>query len=62
MGIFHILNIAEECKKILLLLLRRFDNKQYQPILDARGCIFSHVRPFYEQAVSDLDRSMHRSL
>jgi hypothetical protein len=19
------------------------------------GCIFSHVRPFYEQAVSDLD-------
>ncbi len=27
-----------------------------------RGSIFSHVRPFYEQAVSDLDRSMHRSL
>ncbi len=26
------------------------------------GCIFSHVRPFYERAVSDLDRSMHRSL
>jgi hypothetical protein len=27
-----------------------------------RGRIFSHVRPFYEQAVSDLDpqRSMHR--
>ncbi len=26
------------------------------------GCIFSHVRPFYEQAVSDLDpkRLMHR--
>ncbi len=24
--------------------------------------IFSCVRPFYEQAVSDLDRSMHRSL
>ncbi len=24
--------------------------------------IFSRVRPFYEQAVSDLDRSMHRSL
>jgi hypothetical protein len=20
-----------------------------------RGCIFSHVRPFYEQSVSDLD-------
>jgi hypothetical protein len=29
---------------------------------EARGCIFSHVRPFYEQAVSDPDRSMHRSL
>ncbi len=27
-----------------------------------RGHIFSRVRPFYEQAVSDLDRSMHRSL
>ncbi len=24
--------------------------------------IFSHVRPFYEWAMSDLDRSMHRSL
>jgi hypothetical protein len=22
----------------------------------ARGCIFSHVRPFYERAVSDLDQ------
>jgi hypothetical protein len=28
----------------------------------SRGRIFSHVRPFYERAVSDLDRSMHRSL
>jgi hypothetical protein len=27
-----------------------------------RGRIFSHVRPFYEWAVSDLDRYMHRSL
>jgi hypothetical protein len=26
------------------------------------GRIFSHVWPFYEWAVSDLDRSMHRSL
>ncbi len=26
-----------------------------------RGCIFSHVRPSYERAVSDLDRSIHRS-
>ncbi len=28
----------------------------------ARGRNFSHVRPFDERAVSDLDRSMHRSL
>jgi hypothetical protein len=26
------------------------------------GSIFSHVRPSYEQAVSDLNRSMHISL
>jgi hypothetical protein len=26
-----------------------------------RGHIVSGVRPFYKQAVSDLDRSMHRS-
>ncbi len=26
------------------------------------GGIFSHVQPFYEWAVSNLDRSMHRSL
>ncbi len=29
---------------------------------ECRGRIFSHVRPFYEQGVSDLDRSMHISL
>ncbi len=28
----------------------------------SRGHIYSRVRPFYEPAVSDLDRSMHRSL
>ncbi len=28
----------------------------------SRGCILSHVRPFYERAVSNLDRSMHRSV
>jgi hypothetical protein len=28
----------------------------------SRGCIFSCVRPLYELAVSDLDKSMHRSL
>ncbi len=27
-----------------------------------RGRIFSHVQPFYERAVSDRDRSMHRAL
>ncbi len=27
-----------------------------------RGHIFSCVRPFYERVVSDLDKSMHRSL
>ncbi len=27
-----------------------------------KGHIFSHVRPSYEQAVSDLDRSMHTSV
>jgi hypothetical protein len=32
------------------------------PVSVARGRIFSRVQPFYEQAVSDLDRSMHRSL
>jgi hypothetical protein len=29
---------------------------------DLRGRIFSHVRPFYELAVSNLDRPMHGSL
>ncbi len=31
-------------------------------ILAALGHILSCVRPFYERAVSDLERSMHRSL
>ena len=26
------------------------------------GCIFSHVQTFYERAMGNLDRSMHRSL
>jgi hypothetical protein len=30
--------------------------------VNAWGRIFSHVRPFYEQAVSDLDRYRHGSL
>ena len=33
-----------------------------QSLKSISGHIFGHVRPFYEQAVSDLDRSMHRSL
>jgi hypothetical protein len=28
----------------------------------SRGCIFCHVRLFYEWSVSEQDRSMHRSL
>ncbi len=31
-------------------------------IKEYRGHIFSHVRPFYERAESNLDRSTHRSL
>ncbi len=34
----------------------------YELCLKYRGRIFSHVQPFYELAVSNLDRSMHRSL
>jgi hypothetical protein len=29
---------------------------------ESRGHIFSRVWPFYERAMSDLDKSMHRSL
>jgi hypothetical protein len=40
---------------------------QAQPVMEAldemtRGHIFSRVRPSYERAVSNLDRSMHISL
>ncbi len=31
-------------------------------VQETRGRIFSRVWPFYEQAVSDLDKYMHRSL
>ncbi len=34
----------------------------YMKRLVSRGHIFSHVRPFHERAVSNLDKSMHRSL
>ncbi len=47
----------------------RFENckqsLEYQHLLllsDIKGCIFSRVRPFNEQVISNLDRSMHRSL
>jgi hypothetical protein len=36
--------------------------KTFDTAFVPRGRIFSRVRPFYEWAVSDLDRSMHRSL
>ncbi len=31
-------------------------------VLLTRGRVFSCVQPFYERAVSDLDKSVHRSL
>ncbi len=47
----------------------RFENckqsLEYQHLLllsDIRGRIFSRVRPFDEQVISSLERSMHRSL
>jgi len=39
-----------------------FQWPQAQLFPAATGRIFSHVRPFYEPAVSDFDRSMYRSL
>ncbi len=39
-------------------LLNAFTAKAYY----TRGHIFSHVRPFNERAVSNIDRPMHRSL
>ncbi len=38
------------------------ENQNFLLFRDNRGPIFSHVQPFYECAVSDLDRSMHISL
>jgi hypothetical protein len=41
---------------------RSGDGKQQVTVFEDWGHIFSRVWPFYEQAVSNLDRSMHRSL
>ncbi len=48
--------------KLLFCHLRKKAKCKYVHEIDARGRIFSRVRPFNERAVSDLDRSMHRSL
>ncbi len=54
-------------KKKQVILMRRSTvlNLPLQLVIPALSfvapSIFSHVWPFYEQAVSDLDRSMHRS-
>jgi len=39
---------------------KKFYNKETKFNTETRGCIFSHVQPVYEQAVSNLDRSMNR--
>ena len=50
---------------IFMFLISIFNFLSHKALLwwvKSRGQIFSHVRPFYERAVSNLDRSMHRSL
>ncbi len=55
-------NIIFLCYKIRYL-IREVNCTEPSPSLRVPWVhIFSHVRPFYERAVSDLDRSMHRSL
>ncbi len=48
------LAVSKFCLCCTILVLCHFINLQWN-----RGCIFSRVRPSYEQAVSDLDRPMH---
>jgi hypothetical protein len=56
-------NLGRSCLRVLLWALQKpFHHKSYLRRMIYRGRIFSHVRPFYEWAVSDVDRSMHRSL
>jgi hypothetical protein len=51
---------------LLMSLLSSYDIFKIGPSVShvnrLRGCIFSHVRPSYERAVSDLDRPMNISL
>ncbi len=60
--ICFILNVASKLCDVLnlrnigKLLGRKSANISY----NSRGCIFSRVWPFYKQAVSELDRFMHR--
>jgi hypothetical protein len=42
--------------------MKKVTGTKTPPNFETIGCIFRCVRPFYERAVSDLDRSMHRSL
>ncbi len=62
--VFHPLQKSEKkFIKLTLTTLSLSNAKLYKlPIPPFRGCIFSCVPPFYEQAVSDLDMSMNRSL
>jgi hypothetical protein len=55
-------NKCHQCTRALMKLIEKLGNKLklYQIVL--KGRIFSCVRPFYERAVGNLDRSMHRSL
>jgi hypothetical protein len=41
--------------------LSHFNLSSISATMVTRGRIFSCVRPFYERAVSNLDRSIHRS-
>ncbi len=39
-----------------MFIVQAIDHRDHSLLIEtAKGCIFSHVRPFYECAVSDLD-------
>jgi hypothetical protein len=62
---FHVCKYCFKCFELVFTkLLGNFKHRQgWVPFSEVfRGRIFSRVQPFYEQAVSDLDRSMNRSL
>ncbi len=48
---------TEKVNKIILL-----KTKMKETAIVSKGHIFSYVQPFYERALSNLERSMHRSL